>query len=494
MKKLLCSSKQHPLVRWLAEGQKTVAYPIFFAVACVISGMFGKEIYVPIFWLLCATVVFAALFCDDLKVFLTPMLLIYYGLGQDRKPIYNETTGNVYDTFDPDGLWHICISGGVMIAAFLLRLLLDGTLRSALTRRRPLTIGILAMDAAFLLGGLFSATYHPMNLLYGAFLAMGLTLFYTLTAAILERSREVAPYACFVLVCLSWTAVAQFAVQFFRAWRVGLLFIRNEAGQWLFRRDMFQLPWGISTLIGAVMVLGIPAALYLARNKRFPWLSVLSACVFVGAALFHSRSAMAVGAFLLMGGLVLCCTGGRNKKQNRVTAIVLLLLVLAALPVVHTVVYPLDQLWIKAREVLRLNSLMDNSRMELWKNGLADFLARPIFGVGLWDGAYEQVRQMDHLYSSMYHNIFVQWGAAFGIVGLGAFLFHLWEMGKQAWRHRSANHALLLAVPAALLALSLLDNFFFYLNFQILYTVFLVVSDTEQMVSASSVDEKSLNG
>ena len=137
------------VIRWLVEAQKSVAYPILFAILCFCSGISAKAVYVPIFWFLCATVVFAALFTDDLKVFLVPMLMIYYGLGQDAKPVYNEQLGNVLDSFELDGLLHVCVCGGVMVFVFLARLCADGTVMRALKKRGICFWGILALDVAF---------------------------------------------------------------------------------------------------------------------------------------------------------------------------------------------------------------------------------------------------------------------------------------------------------------------------------------------------------
>lgn len=469
------------LIGFLVQEQKTLLYPILFAILCFASALSGKAIYVPIFWFFCATIVFAALFTDDNKVFLTPMLLIYYGLGQDRSPNFKGGAGEIFQTFDIDGLLHLCISGGIMIAAVLVRFALDGTLLRAFRKRGICFYGILALDAAFLLNGAFGGTWSYWNLLYGAFFAMGITLFYCIVLSMLDSSHEPVLYGCQVMVCMSYMVLAQFAVIALKAFGDNTLFYRARSGMILFLdRNALQLPWGIANLIGAVLALGIPAAFYLARNRRFSGFSYVSALLFlVGCVAINTRSATLIGSAAFVFGVILCCVGGTNKKKNRIYTAFLILAVLLALVYIHREITPLSQLWDRLMYFLRFSNLKETGRRAFWANGWQDFLRSPIFGAGFSDGAHETLRPDNNVFSNMYHNLGIELLGAMGILGVLAMLLHLRGFCEILFRRFSTDRLLLLAVPAMILGMSLVDNFFFYLNFQIFYAIFLALAEHE---------------
>ena len=67
-----------------------------------------------------------------------------------------------------------------------------------------------------------------------------------------------------------------------------------------------------------------------------------------------------------------------------------------------------------------------------------------------------------------------------GAVGGAAFLFHLWQVGC-VLRKPTAKKVLLLTLPFMILLMSLVDNFFFYLNQQIAYCMFLAVAERKTL-------------
>ena len=67
--------EKNKIIKALVAWQKTVWYPVFYAVCGVLSCSFGWQVYVPVFYVLALSVLFAALFCDDIKVLLVPVFL-----------------------------------------------------------------------------------------------------------------------------------------------------------------------------------------------------------------------------------------------------------------------------------------------------------------------------------------------------------------------------------------------------------------------------------
>ena len=464
-----------PAIRFLVEAQKTVWYPVLFAVICIISGSYDRRVYIPLILILCSFVLFSILFTDDNKVFLVPMMMIYYCIGRDNtdaKPGVEDDL--LTSSFDMGGFTFIIVCGSVLVAAFIARLIADGSFARAIKRRRIGSYGILAMVAALMLNGAFSPDYTPMNILYGFIIAVTFTLFYFATAGMLEGSRDVIPYACRAMVATSYVALGQFALLVLKLWQSGRLFTVYSPEIATINRHLFVLSWGLSTAIGAVFVLGIAASLYLARNGKLAPLSYLSAILFLAGTVFiNTRSAMLVGAAALLAGAAACCFGNRQHRANVIFCRIAFALIVIAGGVLIYRLSLSEDIFDKILKLLRLNSDYDNSsRLKLWTRGLEDFLRLPVFGAGFDTGNIS-----NNVFSSMYHCIIVEFLGAMGIVGLWAFIMHLFTMGKIFFSRPSVNKFLLLLLPLMIIGMSLVDNFFFYPNFQIFYCIFLVLAE-----------------
>ena len=159
--------EQSRIIKILVRAQNSVIYPIVFAALCVCSGLSDKTFYLPIMWILCGFVVFSALFSHDNKVFLVPMLMVYYSLGRDGEhTLYDDLKMEYLQSFDSDAFIHICVCGIVMASAFIIRLIADGSVKRALQKRGICTWGILSLDIVLILNGIFSANYSPLNLTF----------------------------------------------------------------------------------------------------------------------------------------------------------------------------------------------------------------------------------------------------------------------------------------------------------------------------------------
>ena len=116
-----------------------------------------------------------------------------------------------------------------------------------------------------------------------------------------------------------------------------------------------------------------------------------------------------------------------------------------------------------------------------WQDGASDFLRAPVFGVGFDDGVViEGVSYtFSNPFSGMYHSIIFQFLAAAGAVGFLAFLYHCVEYARLLFKRISADKLFILLLPAMIIVMSLVDNFFFYFNFQIFYAAFFALAEKE---------------
>jgi O-antigen ligase len=128
----------------------------------------------------------------------------------------------------------------------------------------------------------------------------------------------------------------------------------------------------------------------------------------------------------------------------------------------------------------RFTDLAKDGRIVVWGRGWEHFRSWPILGVGFDKGGDVGYVVLKNVFANMYHNIGIQFLAAMGAVGGAAFLFHLWQVGC-VLRKPTAKKVLLLTLPFMILTMSLVDNFFFYLNQQIAYCMFLAVAERKNL-------------
>lgn len=422
------------------------------------------------------TVLLTVLFATDMKPLFAPMLMSFCALGRDIGDTYWEVGGDVMRYYRNGAFAFVIFLGVGAVTALMIRFWKDGTLKDIWKNRGAAFWSILGMDIAFLLNGAFSAHWVALDLAYGALMVFGFTFFYLVCASIARRGENVAKFACQSMVCAAFIGVVQVAVVLVQSGalslEMGLLSSQS--------RGHIELGWGLSTTVTAFTVLGIPAAFYLAANHRFAIASygiglfLFGFIVFVG-----SRSALLVGAAAVAVCTSVCCFG-KNKRICRILGAALLTCLVIGLVFIHFSLMPVSQMVQTLAEKLRFDALGEDGRVAIWQQGWEAFLRFPVFGVGFDRGAAIPHEIVQNFFGKMYHNLFLQFLGAMGIVGLLAFLFHLWQVGR-LWRKPNAKKVLLLTLPFMILLMSLVDNFFFYLNQQIAYCMFLAVAERKDL-------------
>lgn len=481
--------EKNKIISFLVRLQNSSFYPIFFAFLCVISGTHGKEVYLPCIWFLTLTVVFGGLFSDDFKIFLVPALLLYYAIGFDTSLGFLTATYTAAYTppFDPSSLPHFIICVVLILAVLIYKLFSSGLHKDILHKKGLFFWGIIAIDVALILNGIFSPYWTPMNLFYGVLMGSGLTLFYCVFLVILSHSKDIIAYACKILVCAGGMVVLQLAIRMLQ-----LIITENVTlfdGSPIIQSRLFlSLAWGPPTIAGAVITLAIPAALYLARARRFPILSCLCALIFLCANfVINNRSALIFGGVTFVIGMIICCFKNRNKKQNRIFALSLVSCGILAIVAFFLII---DNPFGKIQNIfnsMRLDfvfaeqssfSGVFGARAQIWLGGLRDFLKAPVFGVGFSVGrTMVETSTNTNIFDIMYHNVIIEFLGSMGLVGIIAFLYHLKHGLELIFRKFDWNRILILLVPTLILGMSLLDNFFFYPNFAIIYATFLACAE-----------------
>ncbi len=475
------------LVSLIVKFQNSVAYPALFALICAISGTCGKQVYLPCFFLLTAFCIFAGLFSKDLKVFIVPCFLIYYALGFDVHDNFYAEQAPLPE-FDYSVIPYLGVCAVLILIVLAFRLISGGFIKETLAKRGIFFWGILLLDAVLILGGIFSPDYGFDTLIFGAMIAAVLLVSYLLFLVIFSRSKDGIAYACKTLVCLGYLVLFQILTIAYRL-HIHDNFIPDRGNDLLIiNRQMLGLSWGYATIIGGVLVLPIVACIYLMRTRKYPVFSFISALLFwLTTVLIDTRNAIIMGAIVLLLGFILCCTGGKNKRINLITVLSTVLLAAIGIAVFiisfpdtyHSIIETLLEILRFDADISSSGGLTNflSSRPIIWADGLRDFLSAPVFGVGFRYGYLSPADASAKLFDNMYHNVFIQFLASMGIVGVLIFVFHLKHIAQVTLRRFSAEKLILLMVPYSILIMSLVDNFFFYPNFILIYTAFLAASE-----------------
>ena len=481
--------EKNRIITRLVEFQNSTLYPILFAVICIISGVSGRAVYLPCIWILTLAVVFSILFSDDLKVVLVPAIMIFFSIGFDSE--------SVLAGFGIASLANFLTALSIMLLALAWRIGASGVLKGFLKKRGSFFWGIVALDAVFILNGVFSAQWKPINLLFGFLAATVLTVFYGIFVLLLENSKNLASYACKAIVCAGAIASAQTIIIVIRQIKSGELVINGfpTIGRWF-----LHLSWGPPTITAAVIALAIPAALYLARNCRFPVLSCsLSLFFLIMTVIIDTRSAFVCGGLFFLIGIIICCFKNKNKVANRIFAISVFALAAIAITVFIIKTGNTKDILKRVFSELRIAFLLsDNAsftdifgaRAKIWAEGLQNFLSAPVFGAGFAAGMFNEGASAHF----MYHNVIVELLASTGVVGVLAFTVHLKQIIVVAFRKFSLDRLIILFVPLIILGMSMLDNFFFLPNFTMIYALFIAIAEimfkstrNESVGSAESV-------
>ena len=459
----------------LAKWQKSIWFPVVYATLGVFACSFGMAAYLPIYYLFMLATVFGAFFCDDVKVLLVPLLLSYFTAGGDGLLSFGEAITDISLFFNPAGLLNMCIAGGIMVAAILFRLFADGTVADIFRKRGVLTVGMVCLAAAFFLNGAISAKWEPLDLAYGIFMAVGLLAMYFIVLSISNRSQGIVRYVCALCLLCGLMICAEEWILMIKLAADGKLLETDGTGNWTggFVRDYQVLGWGVSTYAAGALAFLIPPTMALAYKCRRGWLYYLAAlAMYLTIVLLNARTSMLFGAVILAACAVFCCFGP-NKRGNRIVTVSAVAAALLAIAVVWAAMGT-GEFFDFIANMLRFDQ-GDNERFERWANGLRDFLSAPIFGVGFMDGA----ASAGNMYSNMYHNIFVEFLGATGIVGMLAFLFHIIQSVELCVRKFHIERMLVVFGALAIILTSFLDNFFFMFGTQMFYGALLAVAEIQ---------------
>lgn len=443
MKALSADNKIIAKLRSFFEGWY---FPASLGAVLFLCYAIGLEI-LPLI-LIAACFIFICLFSEDTRPALTPLLLGFLSLRYKYDlPAYLSVGAIV--TY--------CVGGALVIAAVVYRLLIT----ERITHKRTLWISLALLGVGFLLGGVGSKYYEAHSFLVAVSntaLLIVIYLFFTYTMKPRKDNLVYLARVCAVAICVIALQVAELYIRSFTA-------EMRLDGEW--KEEGLILGWGISNLIGEMLVTLLPAVFYLIyKEKKGYWYYFVVVIACVATYFTLARGALLCEIVVVLAGIIVNCLFGKNKWLNVGMVTALFVGIVGGLIYLKTSG--------KGREIFTFfveAGFSDRGRFELWETCVELWKQSPIFGTSF--SAYRYLKlQEETIYTA--HNTLIQMLSGTGIVGLTAYLLHrghtVWLLFKKPCLDRFFMAGCLVAA----LGVSLVGPLFFRIYFLIYYAVFLM--------------------
>ncbi len=172
--------------------------------------------------------------------------------------------------------------------------------------------------------------------------------------------------------------------------------------------------------VGNLLLISIPCALYYGIKSRHSWLYFTFAIfLFLTITISSSRGSLIMAIVLAPFEIVLFFIALKDKTQKIINAVILAVFITS----VAIILLANDMFILKFIES-ELKISKDESRWDLYKTGIENFLRFPVFGVGL-GYKNDDVFPLNDMSIFWYHSTPVQIIASMGIVGAICYAYQL---------------------------------------------------------------------
>jgi len=347
-----------------------------------------------------------------------------------------------------------------VVYLFVFKLVKEKSARESL-KKSNLLLGLLALAAAYLIGGLFSPSYTLTSVGIALALAGTLVVTFVFFLVTVEWNKDSFSFVCDCATVMA----AVIAVQ------MGLLYVTDSVFRNLVSNDphrakgMIWLGWAPSNLIAITIAIVLPLVLYRMCTAKYSLIYFAVALIAVIAMIYtfcRNTALFALPMFLAVSvfALVKAKDKGALRIAYGVTAGLGGVLILIFLPQITG-----------SLNFFESRGLGDSGRFELYRKAVDHFLTWPVFGVGfghLTGGA-------ERIGVSLYHNHLLQFLASMGIVGLVVYGFHRFQTVRLLIKKRDKVNIFIFISIGMVVLTGLLDNTLFNPMMLILYTVMLVM-------------------
>lgn len=432
-----------------------------FLVTALIFIGYATETEVICFLIMTASIVFACFTAYDFRFAIMP----FVGTVSFVTIVHSPGPPTNSDYYGTAPILPILIVGfGAILVGFVVFAIRNRHRANAISQK-GLLISLVILCVALCLNGAFNAEYTVQNLAFATSFPLALLGTFLLFSLFVDFKNGATEHFLFCMVLAGMLVVVQFAYVFACTDMIQF----DENGN-VMKWSIF-LGWAVHNSFAGLLTMLIPACFYFAATHRFGWIFYgLGLLELLAVVASQSRAATLVGALTVLLCMIAVCFYGRNKRINRF--ITLGIVAVGILGVVF--------LWDKISGLfynLLSNGFDDNGRYEIWKTGIDQFLAHPIFGAGFYDDgitAQEILEWNLQIYPNLYHNTFIQMLGTAGIFGFCAYLWHRFCTVRLVLTRPNFAKTMLAIGMLSLMLFCLLDVLFFITYPLLYYALFLV--------------------
>lgn len=435
-------------------------FPFITAVLAIACYYLGWDIV--LIYYICLTGIFIALFMDDATPVISHLLFMTVLVSPQNSPTLSNGMSDYYTRVEI--LAQIIPLVLLFIIAAAMRL--GFTIKDKRFKITPAFIGLGAFSAALMLNGLFTSGYDPKNLLFAFIMVAIIFGVYSALKDNITVNSDCYEKIAYAFLALSFLLIVELAVAY--ATTEGL-FVDGKIN-----RGQLVFGWGVYNTYGLLIVMCLPATIFLAGKKAFGFIYTLySFIIFVAVFFSCSRQAMVGGIFVYPFCVAVLLWKGKNRLAN--------IIVLGAAGIAGIVLLAVFHEWFASffKEIFD-NFIVDgklngSGRVRIWKESLEHFKAYPVFGAGFFvKYSYTSDNGMSVI-PLMCHNTLLEVMSACGITGLIAYSVHRIQTILSFTKNVTPERTFIAGTIFAMLVISLFDNHVFNVFPTFIYSALLAV-------------------
>lgn len=462
-------------------------YPI--AVAAIV--LLGHTLCIEIFLLplLALSFLAAMLVSDSIRPMIIVLCTFLYQVPLDHTP-----GGPAWSQYYSGGaVLAVMIASAAVILLTLVYTAVKFEVFSEISlKKTPLLLSMAVLGVSFILGGAFSKTWQPADLLWGILQAVLFPLLFLVFYKGLKKENlnDLANYLAYVSAIIGILLFLEIAD----------LYVFGNAvygtvidGTGSVIKDRIHLGWATWNPVGVAIAVNIPMIFYGVMKGRYPVLYFLSAVfTYIACILTFSRNAMIVSTLAFVVCILISCFSGEKRRRLVMRAVTA---AGAACVIVGAIVF-FDKIYVFARDVFE-RGFSDNGRFNVWLTAFDNFKSAPVFGSGYYHFNSPELYNYSPAIPLMAHQTFLQLLSSMGAVGLVAYLYYRFDTAEMFFIRPTLMKTMMGLSVLVLLSESMLDNFIFTIFPLFYYSILLAVCALvfeKQNVEAENADTPSNEG
>lgn len=466
--------REHPTINQINRFLAMPHYIVTVMLLTAASNLLGLELIV--YTLVALTAVYICLLGNDLLPMMPLFVCCYLAPSAGNNPGRNEAS--VFS--GSSGIYLACLAGAIVLA-LIVRLIRD---RARFFAAKPKLLGgMLILTGAYLLSGIGSAAFPAAlgkNLLFALLQGAAIILPYWLFSGGVDWKNVRRDYFAWVGFGTGCLLVLQI---------IGIYCTGTIVIDGVIQRRNIYTGWGMYNNIGGLLAMMIPYAFCLATKYRRGWIGTVAGSAFLICLLLTCSRSSILGGVISYGICVfLMLHYARNRRHNTLALITVIAISLL------TVLLFRGQLLRLFSDLLN-RGLDPSTRDDIYREGLALFAQKPIFGNSFYSPGYQPwdwstLDSFSGIFPPRWHNTVVQLLASCGIVGLGAYLFHRLQTARLFLNRMTKENTFIGCSLLVLVGCSLFDCHFFNIGPVLFYSMALSFAENRPEKCAENRPKK----